>query len=388
MVTLLLIVIYIAFIGLGLPDSVFGTAWPTLYRDLGLSVSLGGYISTIVCICTIVSSLFSSRLVRKFGTGIVTAVSTLLTASALLVFSFSQNAVWLIVLALPLGFGAGAIDSVLNNFVALHFNGRVMSFLHCFYGVGIAISPYLMSFSLADCDWRGGYRTACIVQFSIAFITIISLPLWGKFGEKAEVSNETYGNSLKFGEIIKMPGFFPAALTFTFSCAVEGICNQWANTFLVDARGLSADSAARIITFYYVGMALGRFLSGIVAERFSSWQIIGAGCVIFIPSALLLNFGSGNLLVGLGLFLIGFGNGPIFPNLVHMTPQSFGAENSQSMMGAQLAMAYSGSMVFPPLFGSVFHIDVFPIFQTVLFVLIILMVILYKHSVSRAKSRN
>lgn len=384
MVTLL-IVIYIAFIGLGIPDSVFGTAWPTLYRDLSLPVSLGGFISMLTFICTIISSLFSSKLVRKFGTGMVTAVSTLMTAVSLLIYSFSQNAVWLFIITVPLGLGAGAVDSVLNNFVALHFSGRVMSFLHCFYGVGIAVSPYLMSFSLADGDWRGGYRTACIVQFVITFITFIALPLWGKFGEKNDSSDEVVGKTLKFSEIIHMPGYIPAALAFLFSCSIEAICNQWANTFLVDARGLTADSAARIITFYYIGMALGRFLSGVAAEKFTSWQIIGAGVTMLVPASLLLNFASGNLLCGLGLFLVGLGNGPLFPNLVHITPQSYGAENSQSMMSAQLAFGYSGLAIFPSIFGEFFNIRAFPVFQSILFILLIVSVICYKRILKAAK---
>lgn len=377
MVTLLLFVIYIAFIGLGIPDSVFGTAWPTLYRDLGLPVSLGGFISMVTCVCTITSSLNSARLIRRFGTGMVTAFSTAMTAVSLLIYSFSQNAVWLFALAIPLGLGAGAIDSGLNNFVALHFDGRVMNFLHCFYGVGIAVSPYLMSFSLAGGNWRGGYRVACAVQFGITAVMIIALPLWKKFGDSNDHAEEAPKKPLSLREIVTMRGFVCSALAFTFSCAVEGICNQWANTFLVDARGLSADSAARIVTFYYVGMALGRFLSGVVAKKFSSWQIIGAGCCVLIPASLLLNFASGDFPVGLGLFCIGLGNGPVFPNLVHITPQSFGAENSQSMIGAQMAAAYAGSMVFPPCFGALFKVDFFPVFQTVLFILIALMVFIY-----------
>lgn len=385
MVTLLLIVIYIAFIGLGIPDSVFGTAWPTLYRDLELPVSIGGFISMLTFVGTIISSLFSSRLVKKFGTGMVTAVSTLMTAVGLFVFSFSQNAVWLFVVTVPLGLGAGAVDSVLNNFVAMHFSGRVMSFLHCFYGVGIAVSPYLMSFSLADGNWRGGYRTACAVQFVIAFITIISLPLWRKFSEKSESSEDIVGNTLTVSQIIHMPGYIPAALAFLFSCSIEAICNQWASTFLVDARGLTADSAARIITFYYIGMALGRFLSGVVSERFTSWQIIGAGVFMLIPASLLLNFGSGDILCGAGLFLIGLGNGPLFPNLVHITPTSYGAENSQSMMSAQLAFGYSGLAIFPSLFGELFDVSAFPIFQSVLFLLLICSVIAYNRIITASK---
>ncbi len=377
MVTLLLLVIYIAFIGLGLPDSVFGTAWPTLYRDLNIPVSLGGYISMFTFIWTILSSLCSAKLVKRFGTGLVTACSTVLTAAALIIYSFSQSPIWLFALAIPLGFGAGAIDSVLNNFVALHFNARVMSFLHCFYGVGIAMSPYIMSFSLKNGDWRGGYRTAFAVQAVIALITLVALPLWKRFDDRSTDEDTTEQKSLKPLEIIKKPGYFPAALTFMFSCAVEGICTQWANTFLVDSRGIAAGTAARIIVFYYCGIALGRFISGVLANRFSSWQITFAGCAMFIPASLLLNFGSGNILVGIGLFCIGFGNGPLFPNLVHITPSSFGAENSQAMMGAQLALAYSGLMVFPPFFGSVLGASAFPWFVTILFVCITLMAVLY-----------
>ncbi len=380
MVTLLLIVVYIAFIGLGIPDSVFGTAWPLLYRDLGIPVSFGGFVSMTTCVCTIISSLFSARLIRRFGTGKVTAVSTAMTAFALLGFSFSQNVVWLFALALPLGFGAGAIDSGLNNFVALHFDGRVMNFLHCFYGVGIALSPYLMSFPLKNGDWRGGYRLAFVVQISITVVTIAALPLWKKFGDSDE-SGGGEQKSLSLRQIISLRGIAFSALAFTFSCAVEGICNQWANTFLVDSRGLSPDFAARTVTFYYVGMALGRFLSGVAAKKFSSWQIVGAGCAVFIPAALLLNFATVDVLVGLGLFCVGLGNGPVFPNLVHLTPQSFGAENSQAVMGAQLAAAYAGSMVFPPLFGATLGVGFFTVSLSVLFCLIVAMTVMYRLSI-------
>ncbi len=387
MVTLLLIVIYIAFIGLGIPDSVFGTAWPTLYRDLGLPVSLGGFISMVTCICTIISSLNSAKLICRFGTGKVTAVSTAMTAVSLLIYSFSQNAVWLFLLSIPLGLGAGAIDSGLNNFVALHFDGRVMSFLHCFYGVGIAVSPYLMSFSLADGNWRGGYRIACAVQFAITAVMFIALPLWKQFINTNNSNEETVqSKALTFREIVTKRGYIVSALAFVFSCAVEGICNQWANTFLVDSRDFSADTAARIVTFYYVGMALGRFLSGIAAKKFSPWQIIGAGCCALIPASLLLNFSRGSLLVGLGLFCVGLGNGPVFPNLVHLTPRSYGAENSQAMMGAQMAAAYDGAMVFPPMFGALVGVDLFPAFQSVLFILIAAMVLIYHAKCT--KTRN
>ena len=274
MATLLLIVIYIAFIGLGVPDSLFGTAWPAIYTDLNLPVSWASIVTIIVSCGTITSSLLSSRLISRFGTGKITAVSTLMTALALLGFSCSDSMIWLCLCAIPLGLGAGSIDTALNNYVALHYKASHMNFLHCFYGIGVSLSPYLMSLALSKGTWEGGYRAVFWFQLAIAALTVLALPLWKKVrhAQNGEEEEET-PRVLSFPALMKMPKVRMACLVFIGYCALEYTCGTWGSTFLVNAKGAAADTAARMVTFYYIGLALGRFLSGVLAGRLHSRQL-------------------------------------------------------------------------------------------------------------------
>lgn len=437
---LLLVVIYLAFIGLGIPDSLFGTAWPIIYREFGLPVSLAGAVTMFSCACSAVSSLMSSRVISRFGTARCAAVSTGLTAIGLLGYSLTQNVVMIFACCIPLGFGAGAIDAALNNYVALHFGASQMSFLHCCYGVGVTISPFIMSLTLKDGNWRGGYRAAFFIQAVITAAVFLSLPLWhekrGRAKSDKKQSNEqaaeicetgttesnqseaeiceTVANQSSQNEAAadstvetaanarakgrakpkkpRLHGLVYVCFVFMLACAIEVIVGGWGSTYLVDALGQNADDAALVITFYYAGMALGRFVSGLLAQIWSSRRIIKVGCTIIAVAivVLLLPLGDAAILTSsVAMFLIGFGNGPVYPNLVHMTPQSFGSANSQRAMGAQMASAYVGTMLFQPCFGLLAQLlgaGIFPLCITILFAAMIVFLTLYLISASKNKA--
>lgn len=353
MATWLLVVIFIDFIGLGIPDSLFGAAWPAIYPEFSVPVSLGSAVTLLISLFTVLSSLSSARMIRRFGTGRVTLISTALTAAALLGFSLSGAFWWLCLFAVPLGLGAGAIDTALNNYVALHYRATHMSFLHCFYGVGVSLSPYLMSLALADeNNWRAGYRIAFFIQLGISLLTLLSLPLWRRAGSAAQADGgrAVTPRVVPLREQLSNPAVRATCGMFIASVAIETTCGSWGSTFLVNARGLTAESAARIVTVYYVGMTLGRFLSGVLATRLTSWRLIQIGQGIVLAALALLAVPT-TATAGLGLFLVGLGNGPAFPNLNYLTPKNFGADISQSVMGTQMAASYIGSMAMPTLFG-------------------------------------
>lgn len=350
MSAVLLVVIYLTFIGLGIPDSLFGTAWPAVYTEFHLPVSYANFVTSIISAGTIISSLLSGKLIRCFGTAKIVAVSTALTAAALFGFSRSGGFIYLCFFAVPLGIGAGAIDTALNNYVALHYKAAHMNFLHCFYGIGISLSPYLMSVMLSDSgDWRKGYRAVFWVQCAIAVMTIAAMPLWGKAGGRQYQD----GNAHTAGiwDLLKKAKVRTVCLIFIGSCAVEYTCGIWGSTYLVKEKGMAFDDAAGIITFYYVGMACGRFLSGILSYRFSSWQIVKAGEGITLSAVILLLLPLPAAASSTALFLTGLGNAPVFPNMIHLTPENFGKENSQEVMGLQMSAAYVSILLAPVVFG-------------------------------------
>lgn len=350
MTTILLIIIYISYIGLGIPDSLIGVAWPAIYREFDIPVSAVSMITLLISGGTIVSSFFSSRIINHFGTGKVTAISTAMTAASLLGFSSSHNLIWLCLCAIPLGLGAGSIDTALNNYAALHYKATHMSFLHCFYGVGISVSPYIMSLALSDdLNWRRGYRVAFYIQLFIALISILSLPVWNLVQKTA--FREEKPRNITFTELLKIPGIKAQYCVFLSSCAIESVCLVWGSTFLVNARGMSAASAAGFITFYYVGMAVGRFLSGILAEKLSSWTIIRIGQTIALSAIILLLIPNSDILAIIGFSGLGLGNSVVFPNMTHLTPKNFGADISQSVIGTQMAFSNTGILLSPPFFG-------------------------------------
>ena len=373
MMTTLLIIIFITFIGVGLPDSVLGTAWPAIYREFDLPVSLAGYISATVSACTIISSLISSKVINKFGTGVVSAVSTLMTAAALLGFAFMKNVVFFFLLAVPLGLGAGSIDTALNNFVALHYSASKMNFLHCFYGLGVAASPYVMSLALgADDNWRRGYIIIGFIQFCIALIAVLSLPLWKKAENKDKDENPTPPKTLTLSQLFKMPAVRLSCLAFFGSCALELCAGSWSSTYFVNIKGLSSDKAAQITMLFYVGLASGRFLSGMAAQKIGRWRIIRIAALVLFSAIILFILPLPLPAAAAALFLIGLGIGPVFPNLTHLTPQNFGADISQSVIGVQQASSYTGIMLMPWLFGILAQAispALFPYYLLVLFIL-------------------
>lgn len=371
MVTALLVIIFIAYIGLGIPDSILGAAWPAIYEDLGLPISNVSYITTAIYIGTIISSFMSGRIIKWLGTAKVAFFSTIITAFSLLGFAYSKNIVCFCLLALPLGLGAGSIDTALNNYVALHYKVTHMNFLHCFYGIGVTLSPFLMSIALSHSNsWRSGYKIMFAIQFAIAVMLLAAMPLWKKVNkDKTEI--EMAGKTLTVMQALKMKKAKPAIGVFMTSCAVETACLVWANTYLVETKGITADKAAGIVTVYFIGLTLGRFLSGLISSKVSSDKIVlfGQGIVLIAVIIMLLNLPVTASYVG--LFFVGFGIGPVFPNMTHLTPKFFGEEVSQSMIGIQMGFAYISIMVSPIIFGIVANytgVFVFPYYLLILFV--------------------
>ncbi len=370
MVTVLLVIIFIAYIGLGIPDSILGAAWPAIYEDLDLPISNVSYITTAIYIGTIISSFMSGRIIKWLGTAKVAFFSTIMTAFALLGFAYSKSVVCFCLLALPLGLGAGSIDTALNNYVALHYKVTHMNFLHCFYGIGVTLSPFLMSMALSHSNsWQNGYKIMFAIQFAIAVMLLAAMPLWKKVNkDKTEI--ETVGKTLTVMQALEMKKAKPAIGVFMTSCAVETACLVWANTYLVETKGVTADKAAGIVTVYFIGLTLGRFLSGLVSSKVSSDKIVlfGQGIVLIAVIIMLLKLPVTASYVG--LFFVGFGIGPVFPNMTHLTPKFFGEEVSQSMIGIQMGFAYISIMVSPIIFGVVANytgVFVFPYYLLVVF---------------------
>ncbi len=390
MATTLLIIIYIAFIGLGIPDSLFGTAWPAIYSEFELPISFGSFVTIIISCGTVLSSVISSKIISRLGTNKVSAYSTLLTALALLGFSFAPNLWVMCFLAIILGIGAGAIDVALNNYVAIHYSATHMSFLHCFYGVGVSVSPYILSLVIAgNFGWRGGYRIAFAIQLIITLLLFLSLPLWRKAHGGENESEENTHKDLSFGSVLKIPGVKMMCSLFIASCAIECTCGGWGSTFLVEYKHLPAEKAAQIIMIYYIGMTLGRFLSGVLAAKLHSWKIIKLGQIVLGLALLLLILPGGVYLCALGMFLIGLGNGPLFPNFNYLTPENFGSDISQSVIGIQMASAYIGIMIAPAvcgLLGQVFGMVIFPYYLILFYAIMIPVTIRIKTMLKRTEN--
>ncbi len=351
MVSLLLVVIYAAFISLGLPDSLLGSAWPVMHADIGAPVSYAGALSMIISAGTIISSLMSDKIGKRLGTGLVTALSVAMTAFALFGFSFSKSFAVLCVFAVPYGLGAGSVDAALNNYIALHYSSRHMSWLHCFWGVGASVSPYIMSFCLAkDLGWAMGYRSVGILQVVLTAALFFSLPMWKRCGgsENGEQVSKEY--SLK--EIVKTKGVLSVLITFFCYCAMESSVGLWASTYLVGHRGVDAETAAMFASLFYLGITAGRFLSGIVSTGVGDIGMIRIGIGVLLLGIAMIALPLGTAAASLaGLVIVGFGCAPIYPSIIHSTPSNFGADKSQAIIGIQMAAAYTGTTLVPPLFG-------------------------------------
>lgn len=398
MTSLLLIIIYLAFISLGLPDSLLGSAWPSMYGELGASVSWAGGISMIIAAGTIVSSLMSDRLTRLLGAGKVTAVSVGMTAVALFGFSISHSFWVLCLWAVPYGLGAGSVDAALNNFVALHYPARHMSWLHCMWGLGASIGPVIMGWAIAGgLKWNGGYRTISLMQVVLTGALILSLPLWNrvKSGYRTENGRTENGGNENNGKesdgkgegaaegarytlrlLVKLRGVKEVLICFFCYCALETTAGMWAASYCTICRGITPEQAAQWASLFYVGITAGRFICGFITMKINDRNMIRLGQAVAALGILCVMLPFGGSLLFAGLILIGCGCAPIYPSIIHETPANFGAGLSQAIIGVQMASAYVGSCLIPPLFGlaaQYISISLYPYFMAVLLVLMIVM---------------
>lgn len=352
MFSLLLALIYVSFISLGLPDSLLGSAWPQMQESLGVSLSLGGVISFLITASTILSSLMSHRVIQRFGTGGVTMCSVAMTALALLGFSLSDSFLALRLWAIPYGLGAGSIDAALNNFVALHCKAKHMSWLHCFWGIGATGGPYIMGLCLSrGMGWQAGYRTISFLQMALTLILLLSLPLWKKQELPLSGGETVRPQTPQWRKLLKRPGVKAALTAFFFYSALELTTGLWGSSYMVAVRDISPETAAKWISLFYLGITAGRFFSGFLTLRFSDDAMVRLGEGTAIVGIILLLLPLHNLFLCVGLILTGLGCAPIYPSLLHATPQRFGKSLSQSLMGTQMAISYLGSTTMPPVSG-------------------------------------
>lgn len=351
MATILFIVINILAIGLGIPDSILGAAWPAISQELGIDVTMINCISVIVSGGTVLSSLISARVIEALGIAKVVAISTIMTAVSLLGFSVAYNVLFMCLLAVPLGLGAGTIDAAINNYVALHYKAMYMNLVHCIYGVGIMLSPYIMSIALDLHTWRFGYVSVAAIQGTIAVVSIVAMPLWGKVRsietERSDINISTPG----IRELMADPAICCTCVFFFASNSIEGSCSVWSCSYLVETKGFAASAAAGIIVAYYFGLTVGRLVSGVLTNRFSTWSIIRVGLITLLAGTVVIFVFDRSEIVVIGLFMIGAGVAPIFPGLIFLTPRNFGVEISQSVTGLEMAFAYCGSLASPVLTG-------------------------------------
>ena len=342
----LLLIIYLSFISLGLPDALLGAAWPSIYPAFEVPVSYAGIISMIIAVGTVISSLQSDQLTRRLGTGKVTALSVGTTAAALWGFSVSRSFGALCLWAIPYGLGAGSVDASLNNYVALHYESRHMSWLHCMWGLGASLGPYAMAYALSGGQsWTMGYRYIALLQLALTAVLVMSLPRWKR--RRAEQGEG--GKPLSLGQLLRVPGAKEVMCAFFGYCALEQTAALWACSYLVLHEGMDAERAAGYGCLFYIGITAGRFLSGFLTMKYSDEDMIRLG-----EGILLLGIGAlplGELATLGGLVLIGLGCAPIYPCVIHATPRHFGAERSQAIIGVQMASAYVGTCLAPPVFG-------------------------------------
>ena len=402
MFSLLLFIIYLSFISLGLPDAVLGAAWPIIHEEFGVPISFSGSIYMLISCCTILSSLKSESLRLRFGTGKITAFSVLLTAVAIFGFSISPSLFVMLFFAIPYGLGAGSVDAALNHYVAVHYSGRSMNWLHCMWGIGAALGPYILGFVLQRGEsWRSGYLVLSMIQATLTIILFLSLGLWGK--EEKKEKTEEKKTPMSFRQILSITGAKECLVSFFLYCAIEQTLGLWSGSFMVYSLKIEAKLAASFVALFYFGITFGRFLAGILAAKWKDEALILGGCGILflglvllfcsmVPSQEVKLFGMElrQILVICALLLSGLGCAPIYPAIIHSTPRNFGAENTSALIGKQMAAAYIGSMSFPPFFGvlaKIFGTGLFPFFSTVLFFGMLFMYrnLLYKTRGKRGK---
>ena len=387
----MLAIIYVAFISLGLPDALLGAAWPSMYRDFSVPVSYSGIIFMIIAGGTIVSSLQSDRLTKRLGAGAVTAISVLTTALALFGFSISHSYIALCLWAIPYGLGAGSVDAALNNYVAIHYASRHMSWLHCMWGIGASLGPYIMGYALTGgLSWNSGYRYIAVLQIGLTAVLFFSLPLWRGQAKTARKTGvvDTKAEPIPLRHVVSIPGAKEIMITFFCYCAVEQTANLWASSYLVLHQEVSAEIAAGFASLFFVGITVGRFLSGFLTLLLNDTQMIrlGQGLIAVGIITLLLPLGTITSLVG--LILIGLGCAPVYPSIIHATPANFGEDKSQAMIGVQMASAYAGTCLMPPVFGLVANhlgISLLPFY---LMVILIVMVFMHERMFFKIQQKN
>ena len=371
----LLGIIYLSFISLGLPDALLGAAWPNMYPEFQVPVSYAGIISMIIALGTIISSLQSDRLTRKFGTGKVTAVSVGITALAPFGFSISHNFILLCLWAIPYGLGAGSVDASLNNYVALHYASKHMSWLHCMWGIGATLGPYIMGAALTGgATWNTGYRMISVLQILLTAVLIFSLPKWEK--QNADSEKDALEKALSLKEILAIPGAKAIMLCFFCYCAIEQTTMLWASSYLNLAKDVDAKTAASFAGMFCIGITIGRGINGFIAMKLKDRQMIRMGQAIILTGIIIMILPFGQAVSLIGFSLIGLGCAPIYPCIIHSTPEHFGAERSQAIIGVQMASAYIGTCLMPPLFGLIAnHISIrlLPLYLLILLVLMVSM---------------
>ncbi len=346
---MILAVIYLAFISLGLPDSLLGSGWPAMQTDLGVPSSYAGYVSMTISFMTIISALIAPSIMKRLSTHSIVCCSVFLTIAGLTGFSFCTDYRMLFVFAVPYGLGAGSVDSALNNYVAMNYSSSVMNFLHCFYGLGAAISPHIMSAALRAARWNEGYRWTAYLQAAILAVCILSAPLWKKSEQGGEVKSSGIGTA------IKLPGVVPTLIAFFAYCAGEATCFLWTSSYFAGAKtGVSPELAAAFGSLIFGGLMLGRFISALVSDKLGDKLLIRIGIAVeFIGIILVMLPVDGYIIAAAGFIIIGTGMGPVYPAIQHMAPANFGNENSAAVIGLQMASAYTGSTLMPMVFGHI-----------------------------------
>ena len=378
MVQLLLPIIYISFISLGLPDSLLGSAWPTMYPELGVPVSCAGILSMIISLGTILSSLQSDRLTRTLGTGRVTTISVGMTAAALFGFSLSTQFWMLCLWAIPYGLGAGSVDAALNNYVALHYRSRHMSWLHCMWGIGTMVSPMVMGAALTHgMHWTVGYRAIALFQVLLTVVLVVSLPLW-KERRTENGTEETAPQALSLRQVFALPGAREVMLCFFCYCALETTAGLWASSYLTLYKHIPMELAAKFASLFYIGITAGRGISGFITMKLNDVQMIRLGEVIIGIGVLVMLLPFGQSLSLTGLILIGLGCAPVYPCVIHSTPAHFGADKSQAIIGIQMACAYVGTCLMPPVFGLIANHITVALLPVYLLIILVLMVIMHE----------
>lgn len=349
MASLLIAVIYLAFISLGLPDSLLGSAWPTMQSAFGVPSSYAGYVSMTISFMTIISALISPKLIKNLPTKWIVIISIFLTILGLFGFSFAAQYWVLFLFAVPYGLGAGSVDASLNHYVANHYSSSVMNFLHCFYGLGAIISPNLMALALKYARWNEGYRWTAYLQMGILVVCILSLPLWKSSEGAAQETAETAG----IKEALKVPGVMLTLIAFFAYCAGEATCFLWTSSYFAGTKqGMSGELIASFGSLIFGGLMLGRLLSGFISNRLGDRLLIRIGIAIEFTGILLISLPfEGYVPAAVGFLITGTGMGPIYPAIQHMAPDNFGKRYSAAVIGLQMASAYLGSTFMPTVFG-------------------------------------